>query len=54
MLKEQLAAVEEGLRRQKAAEELRPMPPIRVFTVPGEPGTQTLAQYVEMLVKLLH
>ncbi len=53
MLKEQLAAVEEGLRRRNVPEELRPMPHIRVFTLPGEAGSQTLAEYVEMLAKLL-
>jgi hypothetical protein len=53
MLKEKLAAVEEGLRRHTVPEELRPVPPIRIFSAPGEAGTQTLAQYLEMLMKLL-
>jgi len=53
MLKETVAAVEEGLRRHKSAETLAAEPAIREYAALGEGGAQTLAQYVAMLMKLL-
>jgi cyclase len=53
MLKETVAAVEEGLRQHKSAEALAAEPAIRKYAALGEGGAQTLAQYVTMLMKLL-
>ena len=53
MLKERLEAIEESLRRQAQPAELRPVPPIRIFTPPSDAGTLTLAEYLEMLMKLM-
>ena len=53
MLKERVAAIEESLRRQAKAEEPRPVPPIRIFPAPREAGMPTLAEYLEMLMKLM-
>jgi hypothetical protein len=53
MLKERLAAIEDSLRRQAKPEQPRPLPPIRIFQAPGEAGTLTLAEYLEMLVELM-
>ena len=53
MLKETVAAVETGLRQNKAPEDLRQDPAITKYAALGEGGAQTLAQYVDMLVKLL-
>ena len=53
MLKERLAAIEDSLRRQAKPEQSRPVPPIRIFQAPGEAGTLTLAEYLEMLVELM-
>ena len=53
MLKERLAAIEDSLRRQAKLEEPRPTPPIRTFSAPDEAGTLTLAEYLEMLMKLM-
>jgi len=53
MLKETVAAVEEGLRRHKSAEALAAEPAFRQYAALGEGGAQTLAQYVAMLMKLL-
>jgi hypothetical protein len=53
MLKERLAAIEDSLRQQAQHDEPRPVPPIRLFSAPGEAGTLTLAEYLEMLMKLM-
>jgi len=53
MLKETVAAVEEGLRRHASAEALRAVPAIRKYAALGDGGAQTLDQYVAMLIKLL-
>ena len=53
MIKERLAAIEDSLRRQAEPEKPRPVPPIRLFSAPGEAGTLTLAEYLEMLMKLM-
>ena len=53
MLKETVAAVETGLRQNKAPEDMRKDPAITKYAALGEGGAQTLAQYVDMLVKLL-
>ena len=53
MLKERLAAIEDSLRRKAKPEQPRPVPPIRIFQAPGEAGTLTLAEYLEMLVELM-
>ena len=53
MLKETVAAVEEGLRQHKSTEDLTAAPPIRTHAAVGEGGAQTLAQYLAMLMKLL-
>jgi glyoxylase-like metal-dependent hydrolase (beta-lactamase superfamily II) len=53
MLKETVAAVEEGLRQHKSAEELAAVPAVRKYAALGDGGAQTLAQYVAMLMKLL-
>jgi hypothetical protein len=53
MLKERLAAIEDSLRQRTQHEELRPVPPIRLFAAPGEAGTLTLAEYLDMLMKLM-
>jgi len=45
--------VETGLRQNKAPEDLRQDPAITKYAALGEGGAQTLAQYVDMLVKLL-
>jgi glyoxylase-like metal-dependent hydrolase (beta-lactamase superfamily II) len=53
MLKETVAAVETGLRQNKTPEDMRKNPAITKYAALGEGGAQTLAQYVDMLVKLL-
>ncbi len=53
MLKERLAAIEDSLRRQAEPEGPRPVPPVRLFSTHGEPGKLTLAEYLEMLMKLM-
>ena len=53
MLKETVAAVEAGLRQNKATEDMRKDAAITKYAALGEGGAQTLAQYVDMLVKLL-
>jgi glyoxylase-like metal-dependent hydrolase (beta-lactamase superfamily II) len=53
MLKETVAAVEEGLRQHASAEALRAVPAIRKYAALGDGGAQTLDQYVAMLMKLL-
>ena len=53
MLKETVAAVETGLRQNKAPEDMRKDPAITKYAALGEGGAQTLPQYVDMLVKLL-
>jgi len=53
MLKERLAAIEDSLRRQTEPEGPRPLPPVRLFPTQGEHGQLTLAEYLEMLMKLM-
>jgi hypothetical protein len=53
MIKERLAAIEDSLKRRAEPEQLRPVPSIRLFAAPGEAGTLTLAEYLEMLMKLM-
>ena len=53
MLKETVAAVEEGLRQHTPVEALRAVPAIRNYAALGAGGAQTLDQYVAMLMKLL-
>ena len=48
-----VAAVKTGLRRNEATEDMRKDPAIMKYAALGEGGAQTLAQYVDMLVKLL-
>jgi hypothetical protein len=53
MLKERLAAIEDSLRRQAEPGGPRPVPPIRIFSAPGDAAKLTLAEYLEMLMKLM-
>ena len=53
MLKERFAAIEDSLRRQAEPEGSRPVPPVRRFSTQGEPRKLTLAEYLEMLMKLM-
>jgi len=53
MLKETVAAVEEGLRLHTPPETLREVPAIHKYAALGDGGAQTLDQYVAMLIKLL-
>jgi hypothetical protein len=53
MLKETVAAVENGIRQNQTAEVIRQDPAISKYAKLGDGGGQTVAQYVDMLMKLV-
>lgn len=53
MLKETVAAAEEGIRGNKDADAIKKDPRIQKYAKLGDGGAQTVDQYVAMLVKLL-
>jgi cyclase len=53
MLKETVAAAENGIRQKKTPAEIQKDPAISKYAKLGEGGAQTLEQYVGMLLKLL-
>lgn len=53
MLKETVAAAEEGIRGTKDAEAIKKDPRIQKYAKLGDGGGQTVDQYVAMLIKLL-
>ena len=53
MLKETVAAAEQGIREQKDADAIKKDPRIQKYAKLGDGGGQTVDQFVAMLVKLL-